>query len=355
MLGLKEVIKLGSNENPLGPSPKAVEAIQLAAATMHRYPSVHVDDLRCRLAESVGSGLGAENIIVGNGSADIILSLARTYLQRGEEVIISTPAFQMYELATNMSGGQCVFVKPNGPGYDLQAMADRITPQTRMIFVTNPNNPTGLIVNQEQVDAFMKRVPPSVLVVFDEAYHEYVEADEYADSRRYIVEGRNVVMTRTFSKIYGLAGMRIGYGVARKEIIEDLLRAQPPFHCSSLAVAAALASLEDREHFEKSRQVNTTEKEYLYRSFKELGLHYLPSQANFITLVNLEHNVEAIDKALLQRGVIVRPTASFGLPQALRVTIGTRRENERLIEALEQVLVDLNHSHRVVQRGHSQP
>jgi histidinol-phosphate aminotransferase len=213
-----------------------------------------------------------------------------------------------------------------------------------MIFVTNPNNPTGLIVSRNQVDAFMDRVPPLVLVVFDEAYHEYVEADEYPDSRRYIKEGRNVVMTRTFSKVYGLAGMRIGYGVAPKEIIAALLRTQPAFHCGSVAIAAARASLEDRDHFRRSREVNAEGKKFLYRCFEELGLRYLPSQANFILLINLPYDVEAINQAMLRRGVIIRPTSPFGLPQALRVTVGTREENERMITAFGQALEELDHS-----------
>lgn len=341
MLGLEHVIKLGSNENPLGPSPKAMQAVELAASAMHQYPSVEVYDLRYKLAEFLGSGLEAENVIVGNGSADVILSLAQTYLHAGGEVIISPPAFQMYELVTTMHGGQCIFVEGNGYAYDLQAVADRITPLTRMIFVTNPNNPTGLIVNHEQVDTFMDRVPPSVLVVFDEAYHEYVETDEYPDTRRYIKDGRNVIMTRTFSKVYGLAGMRIGYGVARREIISALLRTQPAFHCGGIALAAAMASLEDRDHFKRSQEVNAKGKKFLYRSFEELGLQYLPSQANFVMLINLPYDVEAINQAMLRQGVIIRPTAPFGLPQAIRVTVGTQEENDRVIAAFGHAFEDL--------------
>jgi len=345
MLGVEQVVKLGSNENPLGPSPKAVEAIRQASAAMHLYPGVEVYDLRCNLADSLGPGFDAENVIVGNGSADIILSMAQTFLFEGGEVIVSRPAFQLYELATEMYGGRCIFVEPRDYCYDLQAMADRITERTCLIFVTNPNNPTGQIVTRREVEAFLHRVPSSVIVVFDEAYHEYVEANEYPDTRQYVREGRNVVVTRTFSKIYGLAGIRMGYGLARKGLIDHLLRTQPAFHSSRLSLVAAMAGLEDREHVARARRVNAEGKKYLYRFFEELGLQYLPSQANFILLVNLPHDVEDINQAMLKRGVIIRPTDPFGLPQAIRVTIGTAKENEQMVAALRQALEELNHLH----------
>jgi histidinol-phosphate aminotransferase len=340
-LGFKEVIKLGSNENPLGPSPKAVKAIQHIAHELSQYPSVEVYDLRCKLAEVLGAGLDPDNIIVGNGSADVIMSLAKAFLYGGGEVIISKPAFQMYELSTNMHGGSCVFVDPQDYHYNLEAMADAISDQTRMIYITNPNNPTGQIVTQSQVDSFMQRVPAWVLVVFDQAYHEYVDAKDYPDTVGYIKEGRNVVVTRTFSKVYGLAGMRMGYGIASKEIIQYLLRTQPPFHSGRIALMAALVSLEDQEHVTKSQRVNAEGKEFLYGSFEALGVEYMPTQANFFMLVNLKHPVQAINQALLQRGVIIRPTASFGLPEALRVTIGTREQNQRLVQAFQEVLEEL--------------
>ncbi|GAB4538916.1 MAG: histidinol-phosphate transaminase [Anaerolineae bacterium] len=337
-LGVEEVIKLGSNENPLGPSPQAIQAVKQAAADMHRYPSVDEDDLKCKLATLLGPQVEARNIIVGNGSADVMRSVAQSFLSPGGEVIIGRPAFQMYELATHMYGGRCVFVEGENYTYNLQAMADKITERTRLIFITNPNNPTGLIVSQRDIDDFMARVPPSVVVVFDEAYHEYVDDDQYPDTLRYVVEGRNVVITRTFSKIYGLAGMRVGYGIAPQELIDYLLHAQIPFQNGKLALCAAAASLDDHEHVRRSQEINAQGREYLYRNFEEMGLSYLPSQANFILLYNLKQDVEEINQALLRQGVIVRPTAPFGLPQALRVTIGTPQENERFVEALKLVL-----------------
>lgn len=337
-LGVEEVIKLGSNENPLGPSPRAIEAIKRAASDLHRYPSVETHDLTCKLAASLGPDIEGKNIVVGNGSADVMRSVAQSFLSGGGEVIIGSPAFQMYELATNMYGGRCIFVEAEDFRYDLQAMADKITERTRMIFVTNPNNPTGLIVSQGEVDNFMERVPPSVVVIFDEAYREYVDARDYPDTIRYVLEGRNVIITRTFSKIYGLAGMRVGYGIAGEELVNYLLRAQIPFHTGKLAIMAAMASLEDHDHVRKSREVNAEGREYLARSFGEMGLSSLPSQANFILAFDFKKDVEEINQALLRQGVIVRPTEPFGLPQALRITIGTREENERLVEALRLAL-----------------
>lgn len=342
-LGVEEVIKLGSNENPLGPSPRAIEAIKRAAADIHRYPSVETYDLKCKLAASLGPRIEAEHILVGNGSADVMRLLAHSLISGGDEVVIGKPAFQMYELATTMYGGQCVFVEAKDFGYDLQAMTDKITERTRMIFITNPNNPTGLIVSQAEVDDFMERVPPSVLVIFDEAYREYVDASDYPDTIGYLLEGRNVIITRTFSKIYGLAGMRIGYGIASKELVDYLLRAQIPFHTGTPAVVAALASLDDHEHVARSREVNAQGRDYLTRSLGQMGLSVLPSQANFILTFNFDKDVEEINQALLRQGVIVRPTDSFRLPQALRITIGTLEENERLVEALKQALTEPEH------------
>jgi len=340
-LGVEEVIKLGSNENPLGPSPYAIEAVKQATADMHEYPSVEAQDLRRKLATSLGPDIEAENIVVGNGSADVICSVAQSFLSGGGESLISRPAFQMYELATNMYGGQCMFVEATDFKYDLQAMADQISERTRLIFITNPNNPTGLIVCQAEVDAFMERVPPSVVVVFDEAYQEYVDAADYPDTIRYVLEGCNVLITRTFSKVYGLAGVRIGYGIASKTLIELLLRTQPPFHSGRLALIAALAGLDDQEHVETSKQVNAEGKEYLCRSFEAMGMRCLPSQANFIMLTNLKHPVAAIDQALLHRGVIIRPTDPFRIPEAFRVTIGTPKQNQRLVAAFKEVLEEL--------------
>ena len=341
-LGLAEIIKLGSNENPLGPSPNAVEAIRAASSDLHQYPGVELQDLRLALARSIGPEFGIGNIIIGNGSANVILSLAHAYLHDGGEVVISHPAFQMYALATTMYGGTPVFVDADGYRCDLQAMAKAINERTRMVYITNPNNPTGLLITGEEIEAFMAQVPPWVVVVFDEAYAEFADTDVFPSVWHHILAGRNVIVTRTFSKIFGLAGLRVGYGVGREELIEHLVRTQPPFHTGRLTLAATLAALADQEHVDRTYRLTVEGREYYAQQFDDMGLHYLPSQANFIMLVDLPHDVEDINRAMLQRGIIIRPTAPFGLPQGLRITIGTPEQNRRVIAALREVLAELD-------------
>jgi histidinol-phosphate aminotransferase len=340
-LGLAEIIKLGSNENPLGPSPKAIEAIRVASSDLHQYPSVELQDLRLALAQSIGPEFGAGNIIVGNGSANVILSLAQAYLHGGGEVVISHPAFQMYALATTMYGGTPVFVEADGYRCDLQAMAEAINGLTRMVYITNPNNPTGLMITQEEIEAFMAQVPPWVVVIIDEAYADFADDDNFPHTWRYILAGRNLIVTRTFSKIYGLAGLRVGYGVGREELIEHLARTQPPFHTGRLTLVAALAALADQEHVKRTYRLTVEGREYYAQQFENMGLHYLPSQANFIMLVDLPYDVNDINLAMLKRGIIIRPTAPFGLPQGLRITIGTPEQNKQVVAALQEVLKEL--------------
>jgi histidinol-phosphate aminotransferase len=341
--GLETIVDLSSNKNPLGPSPLAVEAIGQAAGDMHYYPGVALDQLRSKLAESIGPGFGEHHIIVGNGSCEVLRMAAEAFLYGGGEVIMRRNTFPMYEMVTRMYGGECVFIESNEDySFDLSSMAERITDRTRLVFLSNPNNPIGKIVTQQELDEFMERVPSSVVVVLDHAYQEFVEAEEYPDVTRYILDSHNVIVTRTFSKVYGLAGLRVGYGIARKEMIEYLSRAQLPFHSSSVALVGAIASLDDVEHVELSRKVNAQGKEYLYQRFEELGLRYLPTEANFILLVGFEHDTKAISQALLRRGVSVLSGHSHNMPQAIRITIGKPEENERLVEALRLVLEELS-------------
>ncbi len=339
--GLETVIKLASNENPLGPSPLAVEAVREAIADAHRYPGPAETELRSKLAELVGSGFDEDNIIIGNGSCDILRMLCLGFLYGGGESIICTSTFPLYRIYTQMFGGKLVLVEAKDHAYDLPAMAERINEDTRLLFIANPNNPTGTVLTQQQIDDFMERVPDHVVVVFDEAYYDYVEREDYADTRKYIKQNRNVIILRTFSKIYGLAGLRVGYGVAKKEMIEYLQHALSPFHVASVNLIGAKTSLDDVEHIERSKRTNAEGKRYLYGQFDRLDLPYVSSECNFILLVDVKHNEEAVWEALLRRGVIVRPGAPFGAPGALRVTIGTREENERVIWALEQALHEL--------------
>jgi len=334
--GLERIVKLGSNENPLGPSSKAVAAVQEAARDMHRYPDVELGDLRAALAAHLG--FDPSRVVVGNGSCDILMILARTMLRPGDEVVISHPAFLMYEISARLAGAESVFVGARDYAYDLDAMAGAVGERTRIVYVTNPNNPTGLALDRDDLTRFLDRIPASVLVVLDEAYHEFVDSPEAADGRALVSEGRNVLVTRSFSKIYGLAGMRIGYGFGAPELIARLAAGQPPFNTGRQALIAARAALGDQEHVERSRQVNAEGRAYLTEKLSALGLRVLPSQSNHVLIVGLD-DAAAIDDGLQARGVIVRPTeASFGLAGCIRVTIGTRDENETLVQALAEVL-----------------
>jgi histidinol-phosphate aminotransferase len=339
--GLETIIKLASNENCLGPSPLAVEAVREAAAGVHRYPGVLEAELSAKLAERIDSDFDENNIIVGNGSVDILRMVCQAFLHDGGESIVCPTTFPMYKIYTEMFGGKLVMVEARDYAYDLPAMVRMIGDRTRLIFIANPNNPTGTILTQQEVDYLMEQVPEHVVVVFDEAYFDYVEDKDYADVRGYIKQGRNVIITRTFSKIYGLAGLRVGYGIAKREMIEYLQHARSPFHIGSVNLIGAAASLDDVKYLGRSKALNAAEKGFLYEQFDRLDLPYVATECNFILLPGLKHDEMAISEALLRRGVIVRPARAFGAPGCIRVTIGTREQNERFVSALEQVLHEL--------------
>jgi histidinol-phosphate aminotransferase len=334
-LGIKDSIKLASNENPIGPSPKALEAISRMLHDIHRYPEGSGFYLKQKLAQK--HRVSPDQIILGNGSNEAIEILMRTFLQPGDEAVISKHAFVVYPLVLQAIGGKGIFVPMKNYTHDVLAMAAAITPKTKMVFIANPNNPTGTMVGQELFDKFMNSIPERVIVAIDEAYDEYVEAPDYPDSLKYLREGRQVVIFKTFSKIYGLAGLRIGYGIAPEEFVEVMNRVREPFNVNSVAQAAALAAIDDREHVEKCREINRLGKQYLYKKFEEMGLSYVPSEANFI-LLDVGQDAGPIYEKLLRYGVIVRPVKGYGFPNHLRVTIGTEQENERFIEALKKVL-----------------
>jgi histidinol-phosphate aminotransferase len=339
--GLETIIKLASNENPYGPSPRAVEAIKRSIAEVHRYPGTIENELRARLAEGIDPEFDEDNVIVANGSCDVLRMVCLAFLQGGGESIVCPSTFPMYRIYTEMFGGELVPVRAKDYAYDLPAMAGRISDRTRLMFVCNPNNPTGTMLTQQQIDDFMDQVPDRVVVLFDEAYYDYVEDEDYADVRKYIKEGRNVIVTRTFSKIHGLAGIRVGYGVAKKEMIEYLQHSLSPFHVGSLNLIGAAAAVDDAEHIQKSKKQNSAQKRYLYEQFDRLDLQYIATQTNFMLLVGLKQDEQAVMEAFLRRGVIVRPAGGFGVPGAIRVTIGTKEENERLVSALEEILNEL--------------
>lgn len=327
-----EVIKLASNENPLGPSPKALSALSQTLNEVNLYPDNTCYALLNRLAGL--SETPADHIIVGNGSVEIILDAALAYLEAGDEVVTSDISFIMYPIATHIAGATLVRVPVKDHKHDLDAILKKINEKTRMVFIDNPNNPLGSVVNRSEMDAFIAKIPDHVLVVIDEAYYEYVGSMDYPRSLHYVHQGRNVLILRTFSKIYGLAGLRIGYGFAKPEIISNLSKIRLPFTVNRLAQVAAIAALDDEDHRDRSRAANETGKVYLSKSLEKLGLDYVPPFGNFI-YVTFPGEAAPIHKSLEKRGIIVRPV---GDPKALRITIGTEEQNLKLIKALEEIL-----------------
>ena len=338
--GLAEVIKQASNENALGPSPLAVKAIQETLHNIHRYPPVADDELRAKLARVLTDGdLSEECFITGNGSCDVLCMITRAFIcEKGDEAIICPPTFELYEIVVKICGGRCVFVNLRDDfSYDLPQVLASITDRTRLIFLCNPNNPTGTVLDPAELDQFLAEVPPCVLVVVDEAYREYVDPELAPDTLGYIREGRNVVSVRTFSKVYGLAGLRIGYGIAYEELAQYIRRLRVPFHINAVSMWGAIAALDDREHVERSVQHNRVEREFLYAGLDDLELSYARSQSNFI-LVRPGYDPQLIYERMLKKGVIIRPMAAFGAPDCFRITVGTRAEDERLLQAMGEVM-----------------
>jgi len=337
-LGITNVIKLASNENPIGPSSKAVAAMQEAVTKAHIYPDANCFYLKQDLANHTGFDL--ENILVGNGSDELLKLIAETFVSPGDEVIFADPSFVEYEFVTRIMAGNCVMVGLKDFRHDLPAMLARVSDRTKIMFVCNPNNPTGSMVTQAEVEELMSCIPEHVLMIFDEAYVEYAASPDFPDSLRFIREGRKVITLRTFSKIYGLAGLRVGYGITTPEIAALVSRVKEPFNVNAIAQAGARASLADRDHVLKSRQVNAEGLEYLYTEFTKMGLYYVPTQANFV-FVDTGHDSKVLFQNLLRKGVIVRSGDIFGTPTFIRVTVGTRAENERFVSALQETLREL--------------
>ncbi|MEW5766039.1 MAG: histidinol-phosphate transaminase [bacterium] len=334
-LGLTDVVKLASNENPWGPSPKALAALKGSLAEVNRYP----DGGGFYLKEALSAKLGVDPdwIILGNGSDEIGGLLALTYLNPGDEAVVGEPAFIRYAQNVAMVGGECISVKLREFTHDLPAMAEAVTPKTKLVFIANPNNPTGTMVTQQAVGHFLSRIPSSVLVVFDEAYYEYIDREDFPKSLELLKERENILILRTFSKIYGLAGLRIGYGIGRPEVISAINRVRPPFNVNSLAQKAAVAALDDEEYAKQCRRLNQEGYVYLTQELKRLGLAFVHSVANFI-LVDVGQDGRRVFERLLAEGVVVRPMGGYGLTTHLRVTIGRPEENERFIQAIKNRL-----------------
>ncbi|MBI3669228.1 MAG: histidinol-phosphate transaminase [Acidobacteria bacterium] len=327
-------VKLASNENPLGPSPLAVAAAQKALADTHRYPDGGGYYLREKLAARLGVAM--ENILLGFGSSELIDLCARAMLRPDSEGLTSQGSFPLFYISMRATGAELVEVPLQDYTFDLDALAGAITPRTRLIILANPNNPTGTMFTASAFTAFLDRVPDDVLVVLDEAYFDYVERADYSRSIPLVLEGRNLVVLRTFSKIYGLAGLRMGYAIGSAALLAEINKMRLPFNTSGVAQAAALAALDDAEHVRRSMESNRAGLKQLGQGLAALGVRYVPSVGNFL-LVELGADAGPAADDLLKLGVIVRPMRWMGFPDAIRVTVGTREENQKFLGALAQV------------------
>lgn len=325
---VERIVKLASNENPLGMSPKAKVAVEKAISSLERYP----DDFDLKHALSEHSGLGMERIVLGNGSNDVLDLIARVFLAPGRSAVFSQHAFAVYPLASLSAGAGLIAVPALNFGHDLEAMRQAITPDTRLIWIANPNNPTGTFLPYPQLKAFLQAIPDDVVVVLDEAYNEYIPPADRVDTTAWLAQFPNLVITRTFSKIYGLAGLRIGYALASAEIADLMNRVRQPFNCNNLALAAATAALGDHEFVARSYALNRAGMEQLLVGLGGFGFSHIPSHGNFLTFK--VGDAASLNQKLLRQGVIVRPIGGYGMPEWLRVTIGTEAENRRFLEAL---------------------
>ncbi len=333
--GIHDAIKLASNENPLPPSDRVQRAIIAALHSGNRYPDGSGFYLRQAIAKK--HGFMPEQVVLGNGSNELIELLVRAFLRPGDEAIMPHPSFVVYPMIVQAAGGVRVMVMLKDYRLDLEAMARAITPMTKMVFIANPNNPTGTLVTADEVEHFMSRVPDRTIVIFDEAYIEFALGPDFPDTLQYVKQGRKVVVLRTFSKAASLAGLRVGYGVADADAIALMNRIRQPFNVNSLAQVAALAALEDESHVLECVRMIEAGRHFLYDEFKNLGVAYVPSRANFI-LVDVGRSAAEIYQKLLHHGVIVRPMTPFGMETALRITVGTPEENRKLVKALRDVL-----------------
>ncbi len=334
-LRLNSVVKLASNENALGPSPKALQAIKGALSNINRYPDGDCFKLKQKLAQKLK--LRANNLIFGAGSDEIIFLTVRAFVNQGDEIIIARPTFLIYELVGRIAGARIKFVPLKDFRYDLQAMKKAVSPRTKIIFIANPDNPSGTYVTAKEVGEFMRGLSRNIIIYFDEAYYELADKRDFPQTLKYL-KNYNVIIARTFSKAYGLSGLRIGYGIARPQMIDYLNRVRVPFNVNSLAQAAAFSSLDDTAYLARTRRLLKEGKDYLYKSLQKLGLTFVSSATNFV-LVNTGPSTSLIYQKLLRRGVIVRDMRAWGMNNFIRVTVGTMAENRRFIKALKEILL----------------
>jgi len=332
-LGLPGAVKLASNENPLGPSPKALEAIRRALPNLHRYPESQCFYLVQKLSQVMN--LASEQFIVGNGSDEIITLAVRAFVEPGDEVVVAHPTFLIYGIAAQLAGAKVRRVPMQDFRHDLAGMRRALNRRTRLVFIANPDNPTGTYVTRAEVEEFMEGLPPGVIVFFDEAYAELADVPDYPETRPYLAR-HPVIITRTFSKAYGLAGIRVGYGMAPAELVEAMHRVREPFNVNSLAQVAALAALEDTEHLEATRRLLREQKPLLQRGLEEMGFGCVPSATNFI-LFRAGERAGELAQALLRRGIIVRHMEAWALPEYLRVTVGLPQETQAFLQSLKEI------------------
>ena len=339
--GIRNPLKLASNENPLGPSPKAVDSMRQQLKNVSFYPDGNGFALKQALARL--HGVPHECITLGNGSNDVLELVARVFLAPGREAVFSEHSFAVYPIVTQAVGATASVAEANAPdhplpyGHNLETMSSRVNTRTRVVFIANPNNPTGTWLARESLESFMVAMPTDTLIIIDEAYFEYVQERAYGSAVAWLQDYPNLIVTRTFSKIYGLAGLRIGYALSNPEVADLLNRVRQPFNVNALAQAAALAALEDESHIRQSVQVNRDGMKQLTEAFELRGLAFIPSVGNFIC-VDVGRPASSVYETLYARGIIVRPVANYGFPNHLRITVGTRAHNRHVIEALDEAL-----------------
>jgi histidinol-phosphate aminotransferase len=336
-LGLKSVIKLASNENPYEPSPRVLRAIASAARNINRYPDGACFYLRQELSRQLK--VNENQLIFGNGSDEIIVLAVRAYVGQGDEVVIAQPSFLIYEIASLLEGALVRAIPLKDFQYDLAGMKQAITAKTKMVFIGNPDNPAGTYIPRDILEKFISSVRKDIVIFIDEAYFEYVHATDYADGIEFLKEYKNVIVARTFSKMYGLAGLRVGYGIADPQLIDHLNRLREPFNVNSLAQAAAVACLKDKKYYREIFRTVEEQRAYLYQSFQSMGVRYEKSFTNFI-LLKVDQDSSVITKALLKKGIIIRDMNAWGMKNYIRVTIGSEKENRLLVKRLKEVLIE---------------
>jgi histidinol-phosphate aminotransferase len=333
--GAKRWVKLASNENLLGPSPKAVAAIRKELPNIYLYPEGPCTILRKALAKKFA--IPERMVVISNGADNLILMIANAFVNEGEEVVMADPTFSVYTNVTQIMGGKSVKVKLKNFIHDLESMLKKVNRRTKLVFICNPNNPTGTTVSLKDFNYFLSKLPKHVIVVLDEAYGDFVEDPFYPNGLDYIKKEKQVIVLRTFSKVYGLAGLRIGYALGREDLVDCLYQVREPFPVHRLAQVAAVAALNDEDHANRSIQLVYEGKKYLYKELDRMGLSYIPSQANFI-FIDFEKNSEEVFQALLREGIIIRPGKVWGYSTFARVTIGRMEDNQRLIKGLKKIL-----------------